>query len=327
MTLSVTDDARAFWITGPSRGEIRNETLPEPAADEVLVETLFTGISRGTEALVFTGRVPPSEHERMRAPFQAGRFPAPVKYGYASVGRIEEGPKDLRGRCVFCLYPHQTRYVVPLAAVHPVPPDVPPERAVLAANLETAVNGLWDAAPRVGDRIAVVGAGVVGCLVAWLAARLPGAAVELIDIDEDKARVAAALGVPFRLPEHATGETDLVVHASGSSTGLATALGLAGFEATVLELSWYGDRPASVPLGEAFHSRRLTLRSSQVGAVAAARRARWSPRRRVELALRLLRDDALDALIDDEIPFEALPAVFPKLAASPGALCHRIRYG
>src|SRR5690606_27780715 len=208
--------ARAFWITAPGRGEIRAETLAPPASGEVVVETLYSGISRGTESLVFAGRVPPSEHGRMRAPFQVGDFPAPVKYGYASVGRVVHGPAALRGRIVFCLYPHQTRYVVPADAVHPLPEGVPPGRAVLAANLETAVNGLWDAAPAVGDRIAVVGAGTIGCLVAWLAARIPGARVELIDIDPDKRTAADALGVRFAGPDTASADADVVVHASGT---------------------------------------------------------------------------------------------------------------
>ncbi|HZF31566.1 MAG TPA: zinc-binding alcohol dehydrogenase [Gammaproteobacteria bacterium] len=316
----------AFWIVEPGRGEIRAERVPAPSADEVVVRTLFSGVSRGTEALVFAGAVPEKERERMRAPFQAGDFPAPVKYGYSSVGIVDEGPAALRGRTVFCLYPHQTRYVVPAAAVHALPDGVPPARAVLAANLETAVNGIWDAAPRLGDRVAIVGAGTVGCLVAWLAAR-GGCDVELVDVDARKAAAAQRLGVAFKTPAAATRDADLVVHASGAPAGLATALELAAFEATVLELSWYGTRRAEVALGEAFHSRRLTLKSSQVGAIAPAQRSRWSTRRRMELVLRLLADERLDALISGESRFEELPELLARLATSPGyTLCHRIRY-
>lgn len=319
--------ARAFWIAAPGRGEIRTEPLAAPGPDDVVVEALYSAISRGTESLVFTGRVPSSEHARMRAPFQAGEFPGPVKYGYASVGRVIDGPAVLRGRIVFCLHPHQTRYVVPADAVHPVPDAVPPARAVLAANLETAVNGLWDAAPAIGDRIAVIGAGTVGCLVAWLAVRIPGARVELIDIDPGKQAVAAALGVPFASPASATADADLVVHASGTPAGLATALALAGFEATIVEMSWYGDRAVDAPLGAAFHSRRLRLVSSQVGSVATRQRARWDTRRRMGLALELLADARLDALISGESPFDELPDVMTQLAhAHAGTLCHRIRY-
>ena len=320
-------DARSFWVTGPGRGEIRAETLREPREGEVLVRTLYSGISRGTEALVFNGAVPASEFERMRAPFQAGDFPAPVKYGYISVGYVEQGPSGTQDRVVFCLYPHQTRYVVPGEAVYPVPDGVPAERAVLAANVESAVNGLWDAAPRIGDHVAVVGAGTLGCLVAWLVAGIPGCSVELVDIDPEKASVAAALDVGFELPSRAAADADLVVHASATEEGLSTALRLAGFEARVIELSWYGSRRPSVPLGEAFHSRRLSLRASQVGAVAPAQRGRWTPRRRMELALGLLADPALDVLITGESRFEELPTLMQSLAAAPGrALCHRIVY-
>jgi threonine dehydrogenase-like Zn-dependent dehydrogenase len=319
--------ARAFWVAEPGRGEIRTDELRPPARGEALVRTLYTGISRGTEALVFHGKVPRSEHERMRAPFQAGNFPSPVKYGYCNVGVVEEGPTELLGRRVFCLYPHQTSYVVPAGALHAVPDDVPAGRAVLAANVETAVNALWDAAPRVGDRIAVVGAGTVGCLLGWLASRIVDADVELVDIDERKSAAASALGVPFRTVAAARRDADVVIHTSGSTAGLATALELAGFEATVTEVSWYGDDRPAVPLGGAFHSRRLTLKSSQVGAVAPAQRARWSHARRMELVMRLLANAELDALITGESAFEELPAVLPRLAASPGyTLMHRIVY-
>ena len=319
--------ARAYWIVQPGHGEIRSAHLPEPGLDEVRVLALRSAISRGTESLVFRGLVPPSQASVMRCPFQQGDFPGPLKYGYSSVGRIDAGPAQWLGRRVFCLYPHQDRYVVPLSAVIDVPDDVPDTRAVLAANMETAVNGLWDAAPRLGDRIAVVGAGVVGCLVAALAARLPGARVELIDPDAGRAAIAAQLGCVFAQPAQASGDADLVIHASGHPEGLATALGLAGFEATVLEMSWYGERPVAAPLGEAFHSRRLTLRSSQVGAVAAAQRARWSHRRRLSLALALLADPIFDVLLSGESPFAALPATMTRLASRPdGELCHAITY-
>src|SRR6185295_12932806 len=267
------------------------------------------------------------ERERMRAPFQSGEFPAPVKYGYASVGRVERGPHGLEGRHVFVLHPHQTRYVVPSRAVHRLPDDVPPQRAVLAANLETAINGLWDARPHVGDRIAVVGAGTVGCLVAWLAGGIRGCAVELIDVNPARASIAGAIGVRFARPEQASDDADVVIHTSGSPSGLQTALRLAAFEATIVEMSWYGSTDVPIALGEAFHSRRLTIASSQVGAVAASQRARWDHARRMQLALALLADDVLDRLITGESEFEALPEVMAKLAHDPGdTLCHRIRY-
>ena len=320
-------DARAFWVAAPGRGEIRTEPIGPPASGEVLVRALYSGVSRGTESLVYRGRVPPSEFERMRAPFQGGRFPAPVKYGYSSVGEVEEGPPDLKGRRVFTLYPHQTRYVVPATAVHLLPVTTPPNRAVLAANLETAINGVWDARPLVGDRVSVVGAGAVGCMAAWLVSRIPGCDVELVDMNPSRASVARALGVRFAVPERATGEADVVMHASGAPAGLALALQVAAFEATVVELSWYGDQDVPLGLGRAFHARRLTITSSQVGNVAASQRARWDTRRRMQLALRLLESPALDALITSESAFEELPEVMEYLSAAPGdAICHRVKY-
>jgi threonine dehydrogenase-like Zn-dependent dehydrogenase len=322
-----SDSAEAFWITAPGQGELLAETLVAPGPDQVRVRTLFSGISRGTESIVFRGQVPQSEYRRMRAPFQAGDFPAPVKYGYINVGRVEAGPSELRGRTVFCLYPHQTRFVVPVQAAHPLPDGVPPERAVLAANLETAVNGLWDARPHLGDRIAVVGAGTLGCLIAWLAARIPGCSVELVDVNPGRHRVARELGVGFSTPDDATPEADLVLHCSGHGEGLATALTLAAFEARVVDLSWYGARAVTLPLGAGFHVRRLQLVSSQVGRVAAAQRARWDTARRMALALDLLRDGRLDVLITGEDAFTDLPGVMTRLAGDPGdTLCHRIRY-
>src|SRR5688572_12284644 len=321
------NDARAFWVTAPGRGEIRSEPLRQPGEGEVLVKALYSGISRGTEALVFAGRVPPSEWDRMRAPFQEGRFPAPVKYGYSMVGEVEQGPAALAGRVVFVLHPHQTRFVVPTGDVHVLSDRTDPPRAVLAANLETALNGVWDGGPHLGDRIAVVGGGTVGCLAAWLVSRMPGCDVELIDINPRRGGVARALGVKFAAPADAVRNVDLVIHASGAPEGLALALELAGTEARIVELSWYGDRTVPLPLGSAFHARRLTIASSQVGRISPSQRARWDSRRRMQLVLGLLRDPHLDALISGESAFEELPEVMATLAQAPGdTLCHRIRY-
>ena len=320
-------DARAFWVREPGVGEIRAAALREPAAGEVRVRTLRSGISRGTESLVFRGRVPLSQRVAMRAPFQEGDFPGPVKYGYLNVGRVVQGPGELRGRTVFCLFPHQSEYVVPAGAVTVEPDDVPPERAVLAGTVETAVNALWDAAPMPGDRVAVVGAGMVGCCVARLLARYPGVRVELVDVDTSRADVADALGVPSAVPDRATRGCDVVVHTSATSAGLQTSLDLLAPDGSVVELSWYGDTEVRVSLGGAFHAQRLAVRASQVGAVSTARRGRRTTADRLALALDLLRDPAFDALISGASPLDALPAVMPRLAdASLPAVCHTVTY-
>jgi 2-desacetyl-2-hydroxyethyl bacteriochlorophyllide A dehydrogenase len=323
----MSGDARAFWVTAPGRGEIRSETLRQPAGGDVVVRALYSGISRGTEALVFNGCVPASEWERMRAPFQEGNFPAPVKYGYSMVGRVERGPEPLAGSVVFVLHPHQTCFVVGAGDVHVLPESVPPARAVLAANLETALNGVWDASPHIGDRIAVIGAGTVGCLAAWLLSRIPGCNVELIDINPRRRATARALGITFVEPSAAKGDVDVVIHASGAPEGLDLALRLAGLEARIVELSWFGDRSVPLALGSAFHVRRLTIASSQVGRIAPAQRARWNNRRRMELVMSLLQDASLDVLISGESEFDEMPQVMTWLASAPGdTLCHRIRY-
>jgi 2-desacetyl-2-hydroxyethyl bacteriochlorophyllide A dehydrogenase len=314
--------ARAFWTVAPSRGEIRTETLRAPGQDEALVETLASGISRGTESLVFQGRVPASQHAAMRCPMQEGAFTFPVKYGYSAVGLVRAGPEALAGQRVFCLAPHQSAFVAPAPMLHRVPEAVPTRRAVLAANMETAVNIAWDAAALPGERVLVVGAGVVGLLAAHLLAAIPGVSLTVIDPDREKARIAAALGLGFATPEDAPAEAELIVHASGAPAGLAFALAHAAFEARIVEASWFGDKQVPLPLGEAFHSRRLRLISSQVGHIGGAMRGRRSYAERMALALSLLADARLDALLDGPSRFDDLPDTMARLAASPGVLCH-----
>ena len=319
--------ATALWYVTRGRAELRPTTLPPVGPEDAVVTTLWSGLSRGTERLVFEGRVSATESERMRAPLQEGDFPYPVKYGYCAVGLVEQGPPALRGRAVFALHPHQDRFVAPARLLAPVPEGVPPRRAVLAANMETALNALWDSGAGPGDRIVVVGAGVVGLLVGYLAARLPGADVTMVDIDLSREAIARKLGCRFRKPLDAPGDADVAFHTSATAPGLACALSCAGVEATVVEMSWYGDAPVSAPLGLDFHSRRLRLVSSQVGQVSPARRPRWSHRRRLDKALALLADDRLDALITEEVAFADLAAELPRLFA-PGAsgLATVVRY-
>jgi NADPH:quinone reductase-like Zn-dependent oxidoreductase len=320
-------EAQAFWLRSPGHGEIRPAALRDPGPEEVLVRTVCSGVSRGTETLVFRGAVPPDQYTAMRAPFQEGDFPAPVKYGYLNVGTVEEGPAELRGRTVFCLYPHQTAYVVPASAVTVVPEDVPPARAVLAGTVETAVNALWDAAPLLGDRVTVVGAGMVGCCVARLLSAFPATQVTLVDVDPGRAEVADALGIDFALPDDAAGDRDLVVHASATAAGLQRSLELLAPERSVIDLSWYGDEQVQLSLGGAFHSRRLSIRASQVGTLAPARAASRTSAGRLALALGLLRDPAFDVLLSGRSPFRELPDVMARLAAGRlAALCHTITY-
>lgn len=326
-TMPIQYAARQFWIQAPGHAEIVSTQLAPRQAGEVLVRALFSGISRGTESLVFRGEVPPSQYSTMRAPFQEGEFSGPVKYGYSSVGVVEEGPSTLEGRTVFCLHPHQDVYIVPAEAAHIIPDSVPVNRSVLAANMETAVNIVWDARPTVGDSIVIIGAGVVGLLTATLCRDVPGTTVTVVDPNESRATVAETLGLTYRSDAPVSSSADLVIHASGNPAGLRTALAVAGVEATVIEASWYGIHEVALPLGEAFHARRLTIKSSQVGRVTADRVPRWTRASRLILALDLLSDDRLDALVTEESEFEGLPTVMAALSGDPGdTLFHRIRY-
>lgn len=317
-TIDARAKALALWYTAPRECSLNDVALPVPSPEDCLVTTLWSGLSRGTERLIFEGRVPPSEHERMRAPFQEGSFPFPVKYGYCAVGRVDAGPHDLLGRIVFCLHPHQDRFIAPRSSLIQVPDSVPPRRAILAANMETALNAHWDAGSGPADRIVVVGGGVLGLLVAWLAARLPGTEVTLVDIEPSRAALAAKLGFAFATPDAAPRDADLVFHTSATASGLATAVAAAGTEARIVEMSWYGEGTVPATLGCAFHTRRLQLVSSQVGMVAASHRARWDHARRAGAAMALLADDRLDALITEEVAFRDAPLRIPELLA-PGA--------
>ncbi len=325
---SAAGGTTALWYVAPGAAELRTAPLPARATGDALVRTLWSGISRGTERLVFNGLHDPSHRERMRAPFQEGRFPFPVKYGYCAVGRVEDGPSRLLGRTVFCLHPHQDRFVARAHALTVVPDDIPARRATLAANMETALNAMWDSGAGPGDRIVVVGAGVVGLLIAFIAARIPGAEVCVLDTDESRRSIVVQFGARFAKPDHAPKDADVVFHTSASQTGLATALSCCGMEAAVIEMSWYGDAEIAAPLGGDFHSKRLKLVSSQVGAMSPSRRARWDSARRLSKAIELLSDERLDQLVEADVAFRDLPAALPDILA-PGAagLAPVVRYG
>lgn len=319
--------ARAIWYVGPGKVDLGEETLPHPAPDEVLVRTRFSGVSRGTERLICQGMVGASEWQRMRAPLQGGAFPFPVKYGYCATGRVEAGPQDLVGRSVFVLHPHQDAFVAPARMACRIPDGVPERRATLAANMETALNALWDSGAGPADRIVVVGAGVVGLLVSYLAARLPGATVTVVDLLDERRPIVESFGATFAHPDAVAGAgADVVFHTSASEPGLATALSAGGLEGIIVELSWYGGRRIATPLGDAFHSQRLKLISSQVGQVSPGRRPRWDYARRMAAALDLLRDNRLDVLIGEEIAFDDAPSKLPALLASAAGLAPVIRY-
>ena len=318
--------AKAYWVESAGEAAIRAVDLPELGPEDVSVRTVYSGISRGTESLVFAGRVPKTQHEVMRCPHQEGTFSFPVKYGYITVGVVEQGG-GLEGQYVFCLHPHQTHFVVPKKMVTVLPDGLAPENAVLAANLETAVNGVWDANPHPDEKVSVIGAGVVGLLVAWRLRQVTNGPVEIIDINPEREVLASQLGLTFRLASQASTERDVIVHASGAPSGLRQALTMAAPEGRVIEMSWFGDTDVTLPLGEAFHARRLTIQCSQVGQIPPRLRDEWTYAKRMDLVLSLLRDNpVLSCLINGESEFDDLPQTMTKLVAAQGVLCHRVCY-
>lgn len=319
--------ATAYWTTGPEQGELRTEELPPLQPGEVLVRALYSGISKGTEMVVHNGNVPERVAEEMRAPRQEGEFPGPVKFGYLSVGVVEEGPAEWLGQRVFCLNPHQDWYVVPVESLTRIPEDVPSRRAVLTGTVETAINGLWEAGPRIGDRVAVIGAGLVGGMVAALLRKFPLDRLQLIDLDPGRKALADAVNVDFTHPDQASSDCDIVFNCSASQEGLERSLQLVGDEGDVIEMSWFANRVVTLPLGEDFHARRLSIRASQVGVVARARRHRRTTADRLELAVGLLADPVFDAFLSGTSPFAELPAAVQALADGElDALCHVIEY-
>ena len=324
--------ARSLWYTAPHTVEIRSERLPTTPQGSLTIETHYSAISRGTEQLIWNGAIGESEWQRMRAPFQDGDFPFPVKYGYSAAGTVVDGPSEWIGVNTFALFPHQDVFTLPADRVTRLPEAIPLQRATLAANIETALNAIWDSGAGPADKIVIIGAGIVGLLLTYLAARMPGTTVVVVDVAPARRAIVEAMGATFvaantNLADTLGDDADVVFHTSASQPGLTTAINACGFEATLVELSWYGSTAINVNLGGAFHSKRLRLISSQVGHVAASRRARWSHARRLQAAAALLDDDILDQLVGDSIPFDQLPTqmadIFDK---SGGGLAPIIAY-
>lgn len=312
-------EARALWHDGRQKSSIRKEELHPLQEGWCEIQTVFSSISPGTESLVARGKVPGEVQGDMACPYMGGEYPFPVKYGYSLVGEVVAGSRDMKGKMVHVLHPHQTRCRVREEDVYPVPPAVPAERATLASNMETAVNALWDSGATIGDRVLVVGFGTVGSLVTRLVSGLPGVRVQVVDTDTEKVKLAGQMGFEASTPDGGEGGTgfDLVFHTSGTGKGLQAAVDRVGFEGLVVDLSWYGNRKVSLALGGTFHTGRKKIVSSQVSYVAAGKRSRWDRNRRKELVFSCLEDAGYDAHLTSAVSFEDLPELFRTLRNSP----------
>jgi threonine dehydrogenase-like Zn-dependent dehydrogenase len=319
--------ARAFWLTGKGRGALKREALPDPGGEEwCVVRAMFSAVSPGTERLVADGKVPVALRKEMRCPYMGGNFPFPVKYGYSLVGEVVQGPVELRGRKVHVLHPHQDVCVVRSEDVRPLPDDLPPARATLASNMETAVTAAWDSGVALGERVLVVGFGIVGSLIARIFGLGPAVDLEIAEKRPDRRRLAESMG--FRATGRPSAESfDVAFDTSGTPAGLQTAIDSVGVEGRVVAVSWFGAEPVRLDLGGSFHSRRKRIIGSQVSRIPGSLRPRWDIRRRTELVFRLLERPEFDLHVGPTVPFTELPKAFETLVRrSPGGLSPLIMY-
>lgn len=318
---------RALWFQRPRHAALRDEALPRRPEGCSLVRSHFSAVSPGTERLVFAGDVPEALRGEMRVPYMAGDFGFPLKYGYSLVGRVEaSGDAALLGRLVHLMHPHQECAIARDEDLFAIPEGVPAARATLAANLETAVNAIWDSGVAIGSRCLVVGFGVLGSLIARLLAAMAGTIVVVCDKDAAQRALAAELGFTACAPDEAAGPFDVAFHVSASAEGLQLCIDATGFEATIVEASWYGTRAVELRLGGSFHNQRKRIVSSQVSSIAPPMRARWSYRRRKALVFDLLRDPAFDRHITEHVAFADLPAWFNGGALDQAGLARVVDY-
>lgn len=301
----------ALWHTSPEKSEIKQAASFEISGEICEIQSLYSLVSTGTERLVATGKIPTGLYNSMQVPYMEGDFSLPVKYGYSLVGEVVKGP--LLGKTVHLLHPHQDYCKVAAADVFPIPDEVPAVRATLASNLETAVNAVWDSGVSVGDRVAVVGFGIIGSLVARLLAQLPAVSLTILEKDPDRIKMAKSMGFEVSPNENLSTPLDIAFHCSSTAAGLQTCIDTVGLEGKVIELSWYGDKSVELNLGGTFHPQRKVIISSQVSQIPASHQHRWDFRRRKEAVFELLKNPDFDLHTPKTTPFTNLPEVFSEI--------------
>ena len=312
----------SVWFPSAREVELRSETVPDVGPEEVRLEAIASAISHGTEMLVYRGQVP--DGLDLDLPTLRGSFNFPIKYGYASVGRVVEAGARVtclaRGDAAFVHHPHQSTYVVPATMPVRLAGDLDPTLGVFLANVETATNVVVDAAPRLGERVAVFGQGVVGLLITQLLRRTGVSQIIVVEPVARRRELACDVGADVALGAHSAAEAirdltdglgvDLAIEASGSPAALDPALDALAFGGTCVVCSWYGTKPVELKLGGAFYRRRLRIVSSQVSTIDAGLQPRWTHQRRLSLARDLLPNLKLSSLISHRIPFERAAEAF-----------------
>jgi 2-desacetyl-2-hydroxyethyl bacteriochlorophyllide A dehydrogenase len=309
----VTYEAVSVWLPRAREVELRRESVANVQPSDVRIAAIASAISHGTEMLVFRGLVP--EGLELDLPTLRGSFTFPIKYGYASVGRVVEAGADVGclavGDAVFVHHPHQSTYVVPATMPIRLPDGLDPLLGVFLANVETAVNVVVDAAPRLGERVAVFGQGVVGLLITQLLRRTGVSQIVVVEPVAQRRDLALALGADVALESGGSiSDVDLAIEVSGNAAALDAALNSVAFGGTVVVASWYGTKTVPLMLGGAFHRRRLRIVSSQVSTIDAALQPRWTHQRRLALASQLLSELELTSLITHRFPIDRAAEAF-----------------
>lgn len=301
--------SRSLWHIDAGHSEIRSQNL-DPLPGQILLQSLYSLISLGTEKTIALGGVPGNVYDKMKVPYMEGSFSLPVKYGYSLVARSEEG------QCYHLMHPHQDLVSVNPESLTPVPPGIPPSRAVLVSNMETALTAYWDAGPLKDEKIMIAGFGLIGALTALLL-RLKGFQdITVYEPDATRTGLARRLGFHTGDPGFDPGPFDLAFHSSGNASGLQHCLEVMGPEGRILELSWYGRQKITLGLGEHFHINRLRIIASQVSSIPRNLQGAWNFAKRKQEVLSLLADPCWDRLEIEEVPFETSPAVFYKIRHS-----------
>jgi 2-desacetyl-2-hydroxyethyl bacteriochlorophyllide A dehydrogenase len=328
----------ALYFTAPYRVAVQEAHVPCPAADQVLVQTLVSAISPGTELLIYRGQAPSDIPVDETIPALAGAFGFPLAYGYAAVGQViavgSGVAQTWQGRCVFAFHPHASHFLASPDALLPVPAALSPEAAAFLPNMETAVNFLMDGQPLIGERVVVFGQGVVGLLTTALLARLPLARLVTLDRYARRRDYSLRLGAHASLdPEGADalahlhacldeasppgGEADLTYELSGNPLALDQAIATTGFNGRVVIGSWYGQKQAPLNLGGRFHRSRIHLISSQVSTIAPQWTGRWTKPRRLQVAWQMLQQVRPAQLITHRFPIAEAAAAYALLDQHP----------
>lgn len=320
--------AESFWIRKKNNSFIKKHSISIPQNNEVLVKTIYSGISYGTEKIVYSGNVPKSQRSLMRCPYQEGEFGSNVKYGYMNVGKVMNGPSKLVNRYVYTLYPHQTQYVLPLEELTFIPKLIPIKRCLLTANMETAINAMWDTLPTCGDKILIIGAGIVGFLMAYILMTIIGIEILLIDTDKEKSKIAKIFGIKFSCSIPKSYNANIIYECSGNPSVIDILSSHVNDETVICIMSWYGNSVSNINFGNEFFSKRTKILFSQVAKVSHNRDKYWNNKKRKDLAISLLNDDKLDNLIEkDMISFHDLPEFFSNTARHNKFFCKVIDYG